>query len=89
MLTQKVMVKRSAKADVFDYIFYVQMFWHILFFIFWTGNLVESNLLKLTPSLADPHDLYNKLVIIFCIFIPLFLGFKKDVYFPNSKAWYF
>lgn len=65
------------------------MFWRILFFIFWTGDLVESNLLKLIPSLADPHDLNNKLVIVIVVFVPLFMGFEKDAYFLNNKAWHF
>lgn len=29
--THKVIVKGLAKADVFDYVFYAQMFWDILF----------------------------------------------------------
>lgn len=66
----------------------LRCFWYILFFIFWTEDLVESNLLKLIPSLADPHDLYKKLLIIIVFFVPLFMGFNKDL-FPNSKAWYF
>lgn len=78
----KIMFKGFAKADLFEYILYAQVFWYFLFFIFWTEGLgVESNLLKLIPSLADPHDPYNKLMIIFVFFVPLFVVLRQIYFF--------
>lgn len=89
----KIMFKGFAKADLFEYILYAQVFWYFLFFIFWNEEFdVESNLLKLIPSLADPHDPYNKLMIIFAFFVPLFVvlrqgfGFVCLGFFFNSKG---
>lgn len=88
----KITFKGFAKADLFEYILYAQVFWYFLFFIFWTEEFgVETNLLKLIPSLADPHDPYNKLMIIFAFFVPLFVVLRQGfgfvwVFFFNSKA---